>query len=507
MTNPPPQSRRRAARKLRMLLALGFCLGAVVYWFSTRKSPEQELPANSFHEVKRSDLLITVTEDGSLRAVNETIIRSALEGTARILYLAPEGSYVRRDDLLVELDASAVKDRLHQMEIEYEDASFLLAQARQNLAIQESLAESQIKEAELRVEFAQTDVEKYRDGDAPLQFRTADVRIKVLEEQVRIARERAERTETLFKGNNATRSEMEADALTLKREQLSLDQYKEDLRLVKKFDQPNALRALQATLEKEQLELVRLRHRTSNELSQASADLRTSRRALELLEDNISDQMQRLENAKIYAPQPGLVSYAAVNPFQLAGMLGGDEGRSRGIGRGLSGFRDNSGILRGGIPGGGFGGPGGSMGGGRGRSRGSGSGSGGGGSSASASSSRGSSTPSAAVSAGSAAGGASTPTTTTPSGSSSGAASSTGASLGNSAGGGRSGAGGAGSGGLAGGSAPRSSSSGSPSFTTFPSLRQNSTPPPSASASGALSAAATGTGGGTSMGGQSAFAN
>src|SRR6185436_12897254 len=113
-----------------------------------------------------------------------------------------------------------------------------MLQATGNLKIQKSLAESQIKDAALRLENAQTDLDKYRDGDAPLLFKTAEARSGVLAEQARIAGERYQRTQELLKGGNATKTEMDLDALSVKREQLAFEHYQEDLRLIKKFDYP-----------------------------------------------------------------------------------------------------------------------------------------------------------------------------------------------------------------------------------------------------------------------------
>jgi multidrug resistance efflux pump len=315
---------------LLLLLGTAFYFGRGFFQNFRAKSH----PPNAFYQVKRADMLISVTEEGALRALNETVIRSGLEGFNRIIHLVPEGSYVQKDELLVELDSSGLRDRLNEQELLYQERLFMMLQAKGNLEIQKSLAESQIKDAELRVENAQSDLEKYRDGDAPLLIKTVEARSAVLAEQVRIATERHTRTEELFKTGKATRSELEADALSLKREQLGFNQYQEDLRLIKKYDQPNQIRLLQSQLDQAQAELDRLRQRTSNEIAQAAADLKTSQAGLEFLEDSLESQKRRLESSKIYAPQNGLVVYASVSPFQSYGDEGRrDEGRFRG-GRG-----------------------------------------------------------------------------------------------------------------------------------------------------------------------------
>lgn len=306
-------------------------------------------PRNAFYQVKRADMLISLVEEGALRALNETVVRSSLEGFNRIIHLVPEGSYVQKGDLLVELDSSGLRDRLNEQELLYQDRLFVMLQAKGNLEIQKSLAESDIKDAELRVENAELDLAKYRDGDAPLLIKTVEARSGVLAEQVRIATERFARTEELFKTGKATKSELEADALSLKREQLGLSQYQEDLRLIKKYDQPNQVRLLQSQVDQAKAELDRLKQRTSNEIAQAEADLKTGQAAVDLLEESLKTQKRRLENAKIFAPQNGLVVYASVSPFQFGADEGRrDEGRFRGMRGNDRGGSDRPGEFRGG---------------------------------------------------------------------------------------------------------------------------------------------------------------
>jgi len=319
-------------------LALVLVLSAGFY-FSRGFLHRRTYPANAFYQVKRADMLISIAEEGALRALNETVVRSSLEGFNRIIHLVPEGSYVEKGELLVELDSSGLKDRLNEQELQHQERLFQMLQAKGNLNIQKSLVESQIKDAELKVENAQIDFEKYRDGDAPLLIKTVESRSGVLAEQVRIARERLARTEELFKQGNASRSELEADALSLKREQLALSQYQEDFRLIQKYDKPNQLRLLQSNVEQARAELGRLKQRTSNEIAQAEADLKTSQSALDYMEEGLDMLRQRLASTKILAPQNGLVVYASVSPFQSFGSdeRRGGEGRFRMGGRGGDG--------------------------------------------------------------------------------------------------------------------------------------------------------------------------
>ena len=344
MTKAVRQRRNSRSRWIFLLLLVL----AALYLSRTyyKRSITPEYPPNAFYKVKRADMLISIVEEGSLRALNETIVRSGLDGFNRIIHLVPEGAQVKKGELLVELDSAALKDRLNELELSYQERLFQLSQASENVKIQKSLAESEIKDAELILDNAESDLEKFRDGDSLLLIKTINARIGVLQEQVRIAEERATRTVELFKTDKATRSEMEADQLILKREQLALSQYQEDLRLIKKYDHPNQLRLLESKVVQAKEDLGRLKQQASNELAQAEADLRTSKRTVDVMEDNLEMQKRRVELAKIFAPQDGLVVYAEVSPFVFysGGDVRRDSGRMRVGGRGGSG----SGEFRGG---------------------------------------------------------------------------------------------------------------------------------------------------------------
>jgi HlyD family secretion protein len=210
---------------------------------------------------------------------------------------------------------------VNQQEVTFQNNDFAFIQAKENLRIQQSLVESQIKEAELRVEFAKSDLEKYIEGDAPQQINTATNAIIIRKEQLQRANDKLEWTQQLFKKGYASKSELEADGLSLVQAKIAVDQSEEDLRLFRKYDMPKSQRRLKSSLEQAELELGRLRQRTSNQIAQAEANLRTSQRALELTHEKLKELKQQLENAKIKAPQDGLVVYASSSYGDRGQML------------------------------------------------------------------------------------------------------------------------------------------------------------------------------------------
>ena len=314
---------RAFRRPIVIVAAVVLCAGAVVGFQKWRApAPEQ----NQFFKVKRGDMLISVVEGGALRAVKESVIRSEFEGISRIISIVPEGTYVKAGDIVVELDSSELKDRVNQQEVTYQNNEFSFIQAKENLSIQQSLVESQVKEAELRVEFAKSDLDKYIEGDAPQQINTATNTIIIRKEQLQRAQDKLDWTQQLFKKGYASKSELEADGLSLVQARIAVEQSEEDLRLFRKYDMPKTQRRLESAWEQSQLELDRLRQRTSNQIAQAQANLRTSQRALELTHEKLNELKQQLENSKIKAPQDGLVVYASSSFGDRGGQMLIEEG-------------------------------------------------------------------------------------------------------------------------------------------------------------------------------------
>ena len=112
------------------------------------------------YTVSREDLPINIKEGGELVAVNETVVRSQLEGNATILSLIPEGTAVQKGDLLVELDVSGVEKELASQEIAVEKARNALEQAKTQQEILEKQLETTRTTAESQQKIAAMELQK-----------------------------------------------------------------------------------------------------------------------------------------------------------------------------------------------------------------------------------------------------------------------------------------------------------------------------------------------------------
>src|ERR1035438_4241738 len=296
--------------KARPKLAVGIGLSLVVFAVMIFARPGPPAQTLSCYETKRGDFLVSVVEGGTLEAVDEVSIRSEVEGTARILFIVPEGSNVKKGDLLVELDSSSSEDQVNLQQINVEKAQFALVQAEQQLDIQKSVVESEIQAATLKLEFAESDLEKFTKGQALQTERNAQIDITNVLETLQIDQERLNWSEKLYKQGFETKGNLDKDRLTASQTRLKLEQAQKALWMVETFDNPKTKRSLEAALQEARENLARVKLQDDRKLAQYSADVESQKKTLALSQDKLDRDKKQLLATKIYAPQDGLVVYA-----------------------------------------------------------------------------------------------------------------------------------------------------------------------------------------------------
>ena len=306
--NPSPFAFLAHLRRRPVLLGV-LAFAGIVALVVVMRSSRPTGTALSFFEVKRGDFLISIVEGGTIEAVSETIIRSEVEGTARIIFIVPEGSIVKKGDLLVELDSSQVQDAVNLQQINVEKAQFALIQAEKQLEIQKSTVESEVDAAELKVEFAESDLEKYTKGEAQQTRRNAQIEITNVLETLQINEERLGWSEELHKKGFETKANLDKDRLAVSQSTLKLEQARQALWMIETFDIPKAQRQLEAALQEATESLERVKRQGESKLAQFQADVLTQKSTLELNKSKLARDLKQLEAAKIHAPQGGLVVY------------------------------------------------------------------------------------------------------------------------------------------------------------------------------------------------------
>ncbi|MBT3291869.1 MAG: efflux transporter periplasmic adaptor subunit, partial [Victivallales bacterium] len=190
------------------------------YFYLQGQKPATENPGEVLFPVAKGRLTISVTEAGTVKPRDQVVIKSEVEGRATILYLIPEGRRVKKGELLVELDTSALLDAKVDQEIRVQNAEASYLQSKENLAVVKNQAKADMDKAQLSLRFAKEDLIKYKEGDFPNKLSDYEGRIALAEEDVQRTKDKLESSEKLFAEKYISETEVKGDRLAAKKAKL-----------------------------------------------------------------------------------------------------------------------------------------------------------------------------------------------------------------------------------------------------------------------------------------------
>ena len=127
--------------------------------------------------VKRGELRIVVNEEGKLRTVNSTRVLPAYQGACKITWLIPEGTAVKKGDLLATFDNTQYEEQLRASTADMEESVRALTIAQEALTIQCKTAESAVAQAKSRMDESQVAYRVFREMEAPKRLAELDAAI------------------------------------------------------------------------------------------------------------------------------------------------------------------------------------------------------------------------------------------------------------------------------------------------------------------------------------------
>lgn len=320
-----------------LLLAILFAGGALVIVAIATLAGGVNAPGGSmvYYTVRQTDLPITVTERGNLESQDNVEIicevddvhGDGVDGTA-ILSIVPNGSSVKKDELLVELDVTLHRDRLDSQVLETERARAEFIQAQAKFENQKTQNITMAADAKLAVALAKLELDMFTDtenGTHILEVETInrlidDVKNEILQAQANLELIENEKRgiEALFKLGYAGKSELDKSRLDFLQAESQLAANLNKLKtqqatLAKKETFEEEMQKLQLTgdLETAIRNEMQVDRNNEAELAQAEATFKAADESLKKEIERLERSKYQIEKSKIYAPQDGMVAYAS----------------------------------------------------------------------------------------------------------------------------------------------------------------------------------------------------
>ncbi|AMV38999.1 efflux RND transporter periplasmic adaptor subunit [Planctomyces sp. SH-PL62] len=225
-------------------------------------------------EIKRGPLPITVSEKGSLESAKNEDVYCQVEGQTTIIFILPEGTRVKKGELVCELDSAALRESLINQKISTQGADAAYQQAK------------------LTREVAEIAVKEYEEGIYQQDKATINGEIKLAESDLARAADRVDWANRMFDKGYVSRAQKVSEELNHQKAQFSLEQAMSKLTVLENFTKAKTIKELKSDVEK------------------ALSDELAKKQTFELEREKEAKFEKQIVNCKLFAPGEGLVVYA-----------------------------------------------------------------------------------------------------------------------------------------------------------------------------------------------------
>ncbi len=225
------------------------------------------------HKVKRGDLLVTVTEEGSLESAENVEIKCAVAGGTSIVWIIDDGKEVQKGTELLRLDGSKLKEDVGQQKIAYEKAVASKIQAAKDF------------------DAAKIAVEEYVQGTFKKDFSEAESKVTVARGSLRSAENTLQHGERMFRKGYISPLQLESQKTALEHAKLDLSTAEIARDVLQKFTRPKMIQELES----------------KRDAAEAKRD--SEKASLDLEEAKLKRLTTQLEKCTVLAPKAGLVIY------------------------------------------------------------------------------------------------------------------------------------------------------------------------------------------------------
>src|SRR5262249_21298354 len=156
-------------------------------------------------------------------------------GRLKIVSILPEGTRVKKGQVVVELDTDGLKRAIAEQEVKYNTAQGKYEAGRQELEVQKNKAETETAKAKLALTLAELDQEKYVKGDYLAEVDEKKGLIALAEKTLQDAEEKLKHYHTFVKKGFGTPEQLRLKELEVETSRYNLQRDKAKLVVLEQY--------------------------------------------------------------------------------------------------------------------------------------------------------------------------------------------------------------------------------------------------------------------------------
>ncbi len=256
---------------------------------------------------------VKIVEAGTLQALRSVTYSSSIPGSqAKILEIVPEGTQVAVGDLLVKFDREPFAEELERSKAQLAQAEAELVKAEQELKLLSIAGQEEMTESKDKLRLSELELRSVIEGKGKLAEAESAAQLSQAERELQKAESSFEDLKPLLEEGFITKLELD-------RAQQAVDKAKEDLELLRikhrtymEYTRPAEVEATRSAVASSKESVRQTVRASSYRISQAEATLKLAESKHAELVSRVESQSQNLEQCEIRATVSGLVIYKDV---------------------------------------------------------------------------------------------------------------------------------------------------------------------------------------------------
>jgi len=287
--------------------------------------PDGPVAGETLHAVvEQGPLVISVRASGEILSRDANRIIPRIKRSAVVSFMVPEGSRVKKDELIAQFSADEIDRRILEAEATLADRELQVVSTRTDLEIQELDNANTLKLAHQAVSDAEMELKKFLEGDEPKDLRTAELKIATTaSKRERTIRKHAEAGDLLKEGF-ITEDQVEEERMAMETAEVDAETAVLELSILKEYDLPLRRNKAESNLDKARTELEKTIKKNEVQLQNRKQAYETAMRARERAEIDLDGLRKEREDYDLRAPLDGVVNYGdPANPWRRGDIQAG----------------------------------------------------------------------------------------------------------------------------------------------------------------------------------------
>lgn len=304
----------RSRRSIWLWAALAIVAASAWAWYALGArimGPAKPVFQGSYVPAKVITMDITIRQAGELQSVDNVDIMCPVQGQNTIQTIVPEGTFVKKDDVIATLDSTTHRQNLDSAETELARADADVKWAIEQKRLQELKNVADLEAANSELALAVIAMKEYEDGTYPQSVREAKRALQMAELSLRRKEEDLAASLKLVEREFSTKAEVQKAELEVITARNAFEKAESELHVLTEYKHAKEGSEKKDKVTQAEKKLIRVDNENAANLAQKASDLSTKQRLLEQRK-SLRDRLQTMfDKCTIKAQTDGMVLYAS----------------------------------------------------------------------------------------------------------------------------------------------------------------------------------------------------